>query len=161
MRSTIPNFVVPVSRTEERRVVAAASVSPEFVKLMATAISTSPDLERKTSNPNRVRDLMEYADAYAALADEFEVAARFLRYSIRLARSQAAGEALSAYALAKHLATQPATGELAPYVAEMGRVLGVRARLTNGRLARKKAAAAGAAEKKDGVEPVPTQPPKS
>jgi hypothetical protein len=158
MRAAIPYFVVPVSKADERRVVSAASVPPEFVNLMATAITNFPDLQRPTSNPAAVRDLVDFADAYTALADEFEVNARFLRHTIRVARKKAAGVALSTYALAKNLATQPETGELGPYVDEMSRALGVRAARTEKRLARKKTAAAVAAAKtaakKDGLEPL-------
>ena len=158
MRAAIPYFVAPASRAEERSVVSAASVPAEFVKLVATAITTFPDLQRQTSNPNGVRELLDFADAYTAVADEYEVNARFLRHTIRVARKKAAGEALSTYALAKHLATQPETGQLGPYVEEMSRALGARAKRMEKRLERKKAAAAVAAAKtaakKDGSEPL-------
>jgi len=150
MRDAIPEFRIPDSKTEARRIVANASVPPEFVELAATAITLSPDIRRETSDPNRVRDRMDYADAYSPLADEFEASAKFLRHSIRVARGEAGGDALATYALAKHVARRPEQGELKVHVRDMERALGVRARLAKGRAARKKAEAA----KKDGQEPL-------
>jgi hypothetical protein len=149
MREAIPEFRIPDSKAEARRIVANASVPPEFVELAATAITLSPDLRRETSDPNRVRDRMDYADAYSPLADQFEAAAKFLRHSIRVARGEAGSDALATYALAKHVSRRPEQGELKLQVHDMERALGVRARLARGRAARKKAAA-----KKDGQEPL-------
>jgi len=149
MREAIPEFKIPDTKAEARRIVANASVPPEFVELAATAVTLSPDLRRETSAPNRVRDRMDYADAYSPLADEFEASAKFLRHSIRVARGEAGSDALATYALAKHVSRRPEQGELKVHVRDMERALGVRARLARGRAARKKAAA-----KKDGQEPL-------
>lgn len=142
MRETIPEFAVPGSKAEATRIVRAASVPPEFVELAITALAHSPDLRRETSNPNRARDRMDYADAYSPLVDELEATAQFLRHSIRVARNEAGSDALATYALAKHLMTRPELGELVEYVADMRRALGVQARLAKGKAARRKAAAA-------------------
>ena len=153
MREAIPEFTVPASKAEEKRVVSAASVPAEFVELTITALAHSPDLRRETSNPNRARDRMDYADAYSPLVDELEATTRFLRHTIRVARNEAGSDALATYGLAKHLMTRPELGELVEYVADMRRALGVQARLAKGKAARRKAAAA--AEHKDGAAPSP------
>jgi len=158
MREAIPEFTVPASKAEAKRVVSAASVPAEFVELAITALTNSPDLRRQTSNPNRARDRMDYADAYSPLADELEATAQFLRHSIRVARNEAGSDALATYELAKRLMSRPELGELVAYVADMRRALGVQARLAKGKAARRKAAAA--AEHKDATaSPAPSTKP--
>ena len=158
MRTVIPNFTVPGTKADEQRVHATASLPPEFVELAASAIANSGDLRRENTDPNRARDLLDYADAYGPVADELESTAHFLRHSIKVARSEAGSEALATYALAKVLVRRPAMGDLVPRVEDMRRALGVQARLAKGRAARRKAAAA-AGEKKDGAVPAPAPPP--
>lgn len=154
MRELIPNFTSG-TKAEEKRVIATASLPPEFVELAATATRTSADLRREATVPNRARNLLEYADAYSPVADELEAAAHILRHSIKVARSEAGSEALATYSLAKSLVRQPSMSDLVPHVEDMRRALGVQARLAKGRAARRKAAAG---EKKDGAAPLPTPP---
>jgi len=158
MRDAIPEFVVPASKTEGRRVVTAASVPVEFVELAITALTNVPDVRRATSNPNRARDRMDYADAYSPLADELEATAQFLRHSIRVARNEAGSDALATYELAKRLMTRPGLTELVEYVADMRRALGIQAAQAKAKAARRKAAAA--AEHKDAASsPAPPTKP--
>ena len=165
MREVIPNFIDSGTKADAQRIIATAMVPPEFVKLVATAIDLAPDLRRETVDPNRVRDLMDYADAYGPVADEFEAMAHFLRHSINVAKSEAGNEALLTYAMAKRLVRRPQMARLVPYVDDMSRVLGARARMARIRANARKQAA-GAAEKKDGTHstqpsPAPlTEPPK-
>jgi hypothetical protein len=151
MRDTIPYFAIPESPKDLLRVNSTASLPPEFIELTTVASIFSEDLRRVSSDPNRVRDLMDFADAYAPLAAEFEVAAKFLRYSINRARSIAGREALMTYELAKRLCKNPANGELLPHVEDMRRALGVRARTLKARAARRRMAAA--AESPEPSEP--------
>jgi hypothetical protein len=165
MREIIPNFIDSGTKTDAQRIISSSAVPPEFIEIVAAAIGNEPDLRRETVDTNRVRDLMDYAQAYGPVADEFEAMAHFLRHSINVARSTAGNEALSTYALAKHLVRRPAMARLVPYVADMSRALGARARMAKIRAAARKQAA-GEAEKKDGTHstgasPTPlTEPPK-
>ena len=155
MHETIPYFAIPRSPQDLQRVNSTASLPPEFIELAATAISLTEDLRRGTSDANRVRDLMDFATAYAPLADRLEATAKFLQYSINLARSLAGREALATYELAKRLIKNPAMSGLTPYVDNMRLALGVRARIVKARAARRRAAAA---ESPDAVEPEPSEP---
>jgi hypothetical protein len=124
-REQIPNFVIPASPTESRRLSNAASVPQEFVELTNLAVANQAALVRvEAATPAEVRDLTSYADAYTPLADELEALAQFLRFSVKVARSKAGYEALTTYALASRLAKRPATAGLAPVVADMRRALG-------------------------------------
>jgi hypothetical protein len=123
-REVIPNFVLPTSTDDARRLNSAASVSPEFIELTNVALANHPPLVRgEGATPSEVRDLLIYADAYSPLADELEAFAQFIRHSGRAARNLAGTEALTTYALAQRLAKQPKTAYLAPHVADMRRAL--------------------------------------
>jgi hypothetical protein len=127
MRQQIPNFVIPTSKDERRRLTPAASVPPEFVERIGVAVTNSPALVRGGApDPDQARDLMSYAEAYEPLADEMEAFAAFIRHSVTVARSRAGSEALTTYALARRLAKRPEHGDLVPHVDDMRRILGPR-----------------------------------
>ncbi|HEV7488143.1 MAG TPA: hypothetical protein VGQ65_20915 [Thermoanaerobaculia bacterium] len=129
MRLKIPNFTIPESKRAKRQIVAVASLPPAFIERAAVAITNSASLVRSGgTDPDRIRDLMSYADAYESLADELEAMASFVRHSVATARNEAGREALMTYAVAQRLAKLPATADLAPYVADMRIALGKRAR---------------------------------
>jgi hypothetical protein len=156
MRDVIPRLVIPASPKDRIRLNAAASVPPEFVELTAVAIANENSLVRGDgATPAEVRDLTAYADAYGPFADELEAFAQFVRYSVTVARHEAATEALTTYALAQRLAKRPKTAHLAPYVADMRRALGSVRKLTPEALAQK---AARKAAKQTAQEPAQTKP---
>jgi hypothetical protein len=155
MRQKIPNFTIPESARAKRQISMVASLPPAFVEGAAVAISNSAGLVRAgATEPERIRDLMSYADAYEALAVELEAMAGFVRHSTATARNEAGREALTTYALAQRLAKLPATADLAPYVAEMRNALGKRVRKTKAQPAPTPTTPAPA------PPPVTTQPPK-
>lgn len=124
-REQIPHFAIPPASNATQRLSAAASVPAEFVELTNVAIANHTTLVRADgATPPEVRDLMAYADAYSPIADELEVLAKFVRYSVTAARNKAANEALTTYSLAQRLAKQPENATLVPYVADMRRALG-------------------------------------
>jgi len=126
-RQKIPNFTIPDSLRAKQSIAGVAAIPPPFVERAMVAISNSPALVRQGApEPERIRDLMSYAAAYDAYADELEAMASFVRHSIAAARHQAASEALTTYALAQRLAKIPATADLAPHVADMRNALGKR-----------------------------------
>jgi hypothetical protein len=125
MRQQIPNFVVPSSGSNSRRLAPSASVPPEFVELSAMAVKNNDALVRGGAlDPGQTRDLMSYADAYDPVADELEALAQFIRHSTLAARNKAGSEALMTYAVAQRLAKRTETADLAPHVADMRRALG-------------------------------------
>ena len=84
LRQKVPNFVIPASRGERRKLARAASVPSEFVELIAVVVKNNPPLVRVgATDPERARDLMSYAEAYGPLVDEIETLAQFLRHSSR------------------------------------------------------------------------------
>jgi len=128
MRERIPDLVIPDSKGASRKLVSAATVSPQFIELTAVAVKNSDALVRKGgADPAQLRDLMSYAEAYEPLADELEALAQFVRHSVITARHKAGRDALTTYAIAQVLAVRPETADLAPHVADMRRALGKRA----------------------------------
>lgn len=160
MREVIPNFVLPVSVKETQRLNSAASVSPQFVEVSASAIANQKALERADgATPAEMRDLMSYADAYVPLADEFEAMGQFLRHSINAARNKAGSEALATYVVAKRLARIPRYAGLSVYVADMRRALGkTRGKPTAEQLAKQAETAAKKAAKAKAKEQAALKP---
>jgi hypothetical protein len=125
MRLTIPNFVFPTSKGSGRRLTNAASVPPEFVELTAVAVKNNAALVRGGGvDPDQMRDLLNYAEAYGPLADELEALAQFVRHSVATAKAKAGYDALLTYAVAQRVAKRPETADLAPQVEAMRRTLG-------------------------------------
>jgi hypothetical protein len=125
MRDAIPHFRTPAIPNETQRLSVAAAVPPEFIELTVVAVANERALVREAAaTPAEVRDFMKYGEAFTPLADELEALAQFIRFSVAVARSKAARQALTTYALAQRLAKQPETAHLAPYVADMRRALG-------------------------------------
>ena len=131
MRRQIPNFVIPSSKDEGRRLSKAASVPQQFIELTAVVVKNSPALVRGGGpDPLQTRDLMSFAEAYEPVADELEALAQFVRHSVVTARNKAGSDALTTYALAQRLAKRPENADLAPHVADMRRALGFKGRKT-------------------------------
>ncbi|HKS22375.1 MAG TPA: hypothetical protein VJZ76_06230 [Thermoanaerobaculia bacterium] len=131
MRQKIPNFVVPTVKGEGRRLVAAAIVPPELIELTAVAMTNNAVVVLGgTPDPDTLRDLVAYADAYGPLADELEALTSFVRHSVLAARNKAGSAALTTYELTRRLAKRPETADLAPLAEAMSRALGRRGRKT-------------------------------
>jgi hypothetical protein len=127
MRQTIPNFVFPTSKGGRQRLINAASVPAEFVELTAVAVKNNAALVRGGgADPDQIRDLLSYAEAYSPVADELEALAWFVRHSVATAKNKAGNDALTTYALTQRLAKRPETADLAPQAEAMGRALGRR-----------------------------------
>jgi len=148
-RELIPHFVMPASIDATRRLIPAASVSPEFIELTNVAVANQPALVRNEGiTPAEIRDLVSYADAYGPLVDEHEAFAQHLRHSVTAARNLAGSEALTTYSLARRLAKHRKTAHLAAYVADMRRALGRVRKVSPEAIAEREAArAAKAAER--------------
>ena len=169
-RELIPHFVMPASIDATRRLIPAASVSPEFIELTNVAVANQPALVRSEGlAPAAVRDLVSYADAYGPLVDEHEAFAQHLRHSVTAARNLAGSEALTTYSLAQRLARQRKTAHMAAYVADMRRALGRVRKVSPEAIAQREAAraakaaeraaqAADRAAKKAPAKPAPIDP---
>jgi len=128
MRAVLPHFVIPADAGATQRLSNVASISPEFVTLTTVVARKAEALGVGGPNVARMRERMDFADAYGPVADEFEAIGQLLRYSIAVARNEAGSAALIVYEVTKRLAKLPETAELAPHVADMRRALGIRAR---------------------------------
>ena len=128
IRATVPNFVIPATKADRWRMNRAASVPADFIETAAVAVKNNPALVRggADADPDTVRDLLSFAEAYDPVADELEALAKFLRHSTKAARARAASEALLTYEVAKRLAKQRATADLAPVRDAMKRTLGAK-----------------------------------
>jgi hypothetical protein len=138
MRETIPHFAVPTVKRARQALVAAASLPPKFIELTTVARTNFPALVRgEGTTPAEARDLMEFAEAYAPLADQFEAMAQFIRFTADVAKGKVGREALITYALATRLSRLPEHAAMAPHVADMRRVLGSRVKRVKDAVARK------------------------
>jgi len=127
LREKFPNLVIPTSPRASQRLSRVASVPSPFVELFAVSIKNNPLLARTGGlDPDQIRDLKDYAEAYAPVADELEALAAFVRHSVAVARHKVGSEALATYAVAGRLAKLPQHADLAPHVADMKRALRVR-----------------------------------
>ena len=128
LRQEIPNIVVPTSKMDNRKLAIAGRVPPQFVEMAAAAVTNSPELARVQSpEPDAIRDLVSYGEAYTVVAEEFEATALLLRHSIAAAKNKAGRYALDTYAAAQRLAKQPETASLAPVVDSLRRTLNLKA----------------------------------
>jgi len=161
----IPRFVIPATSDATRRLSNAASVSPVFIELTNTAVTSQRALAREDSlSPAEIRDLVSYADAYSPIPDELEAIAHWVRHSVAAARNKAGTAALTTYSLAQRLSKTPEHAKLVAFVADMRRALGRVRKLTpeeaaqkaTERAAKAKAKLAKAAPKSP-AKPVETQ----
>ena len=129
LRQKIPNLIFPTVKGEHQRLAAAATVPPELIELTTVAVKNNVALVRGgRPEPEVLRDLGSYADAYSPLADELEALASFVRHSVTAARNTVGSDALTTYALTRRLAKRPETADLAPLAEAMNRALGRRGR---------------------------------
>ena len=120
MQQNIPNFTFPKPGSGNRNMIKAASTPAVFIELAAAAIRNNPVLSRVGgADPEQLRDLISFAEAYAALVQTVEQFAGFLRHTITAARNEAGVEALAAYALAQRLSRHPKTAYLKPIAASL------------------------------------------
>jgi hypothetical protein len=125
LRDEIPNFVIPASSKANQRLTSAATVPPDFIELTVTTTKNSADLTRGgATDPDQVRDLMGYAEAYGPVATELETLMQFLRHSVWAAKNRAGRHALTTYELTKRLSRAPETSYLAPAAVAMKQALG-------------------------------------
>ena len=152
----IPNLVIPTSKGAGQRLIATASVPKKFVELTAVAVRNNAPLVLPTGQDlAQDRDRTSYAEAYAAVADELEAQAHFVRHSVAVAKSKVGSSALTTYAMARVLAKRPETADLLPHVDDMSKALGRRGRKSKSKPA-PKAATPDTTEQPSSVTSSPT-----
>jgi hypothetical protein len=125
MRTMIPELDVPVPPGLRGALGPAGGVPPEFIEAATNSRTNTPELVHGSAVPaEKVRDLVSYAMAYDAVADQLEGLARLIRQRTAEAKNVAGSEALTTYALAKRLAKRPGTRHLAVEVSTMRAALG-------------------------------------
>lgn len=108
--------------SERSRLNLNAGTSDQFLESCATAIEASPPLAATArTQPAILRDVIIFSQAYTSLADELELTARGLRYTIARRRAEAAQMALQTYAIAKSLNRPPEREVLVPHIQAMKR----------------------------------------
>ena len=129
LRDAVPNLIIPASSRDNQKLTSAATLPPDFVELTVTTTKNSADLTRGgATDPDQVRDLMKYAEAYGPVAAELEAFTTFLKHSVWAAKNKAGRHALTTYSLTKRLAKAPETSYLVPAAEAMRFTLGKKGR---------------------------------
>ncbi len=140
LQQEVPNFTFPKPGSSTQSLSRCASVPPQFVYSTAAAVQNNPVLVRGgAADPDQLRNLMAFGEAYTPLADEIEAFGRFLRHTIAAAKNEAGAEALTTYSLTQRLSKRAGTAYLAPVAEALRHVLGPKS-------------------KKSGAQPAPTTP---
>jgi hypothetical protein len=119
----IPTFSFPLPEGDRRPFTAIRLVPPDFVEQMTVAMKGVETLTRGGTDPDQVRDLMQYSVVYGPVADAIERLGAKMRHSVDTARAKAGAEALLTFRVAERLAVLPGTTHLAPMVESMRRTL--------------------------------------
>jgi hypothetical protein len=124
VRAGIPEFPFHVVGVGERQIANLKTVPPQFMEQSNTAMKAESVLSRGGVDPDHLRALVRYADAYGPVADAMATTAKEIRGSVDAAYAEAGMEALNTYSLAMRLARRPGTIRLLPLVQAMRRTLG-------------------------------------
>ncbi len=123
--SEIPDFK-QLATVKVRRLTANAHLHDGFLNAVGNAIDSSPSLQTAvgSTTPDQIRQNVDFATAYGAVAEELEGLARGIRNTIAAKRSEIANAALQAYAIAGRMAKLDEHARLIPHVTEMKKTLG-------------------------------------
>lgn len=122
----IPGFTFP-AQGARRKINFTASVPDQFLEAVAMAIEASPALAGAAqTTANDLRNAIAFERAFSSLADDLEVEAHAVRYTIANTRSDAGRFALQAYFMAKGLNRPTDRQVLVPHLAKMAKALGRR-----------------------------------
>jgi hypothetical protein len=145
----IPVFAFPVPEGN-RRALRVRLVPPDFVEEMTAAMKGVELLSRGKTDPDEVRDLMQYSVVYGPVATAMERMAAKMRHSVETARAKAGSEALLTFGLAERLARVPGNTHLVPMVEALRRTLRTAAAFRGQKKSKK------AAPESPSPQPVPT-----
>ena len=129
LRDSIPNLAIPESSAAGRRLAGTAGLSHDFVEMTVAATENNSHVAVEGSmDAAQMRDLVTFAEAYEPAVAEAEALMRFLKHTVKAAKSKAGVQALLTYAVTQRLAKQPATAYLRPVAEAMRQKLGRRGR---------------------------------
>jgi len=125
LQQEIPNFTFPKPGSSTQSLSRCASIPPQFVYSTAAAVQNHPALVRGgAADPDQLRNLMAFAEAYTALANEVDAFGRFLHHTIVAAKNEAGAEALTTYSLTQRLSKRAGTAYLVPVTEALRHALG-------------------------------------
>ena len=129
LRDSIPNLAIPESAAAARRLAGTSALSHDFVEMTVAATENSDHLAvAGAMDPLQMRDLLSFAEAYEPAVAQAEALTRFLKHTVKTAKSKAGAQALLTYSVTQRLAKQPATAYLRPIAEAMRQKLGRRGR---------------------------------
>lgn len=121
---SIPGFGF-LTRGQRQRITASASVPDEFLLTVALALDASPEFsDAARLRGSDLRDLVNYSNAFRAVAQQFELMARGLTETIAGRRFELGKLALRAYGVAKTFNRPAEHDQHVPHILAMQRALG-------------------------------------
>lgn len=102
---------------------ANAAVDRKFLGAVVAAIENNLELETPRLSAATARDMLQFVEAFEALATQLLIIAKNFAFTIALYKAKFVQEALHAYSNSKRYAKNPNSG-LRPYVEVMRRELG-------------------------------------
>jgi hypothetical protein len=127
LAARIPQFQPP-HRSTSARARAANSVSPDFIQTMIAAVEASPELQLLgTFDTDDARDMLQFNDAFRAVADYVAIFLSSIRHTMRLRKARVVFAAMRTYAIAKGLARDPDSAKLIAHLDNLRRDLGRKA----------------------------------
>lgn len=95
-----------------------------FIETVTASVTASPELQGlKRFDVQNARDVVQYWQAFRPVYDQMIAFARSLKFSIDVRRAPVARDALQVYHIAKGVARDPDSTEIASHVANMRRDL--------------------------------------
>jgi len=123
-------FVAKLPQFEERHpstqrfVQGHLSVSDQFVASAVAAVDATEELQGvKKLDVNQARDVMQFEDAFQAIADKAIAFGRGLQFTIDSRKASLAADALQIYAISKGLVRDPGSAPLVAHLETMKRHL--------------------------------------
>lgn len=124
MRPLIPDFAFAPEKPMRRKLIANASVPLELIEMVSVNLVKAPQIAVDGAQGEKLRDLMQRAMSFTAVADDLDQTSAAARHTVTDAHHQAGTIALNVYANAKRMARQPENAELIPLVEGMQKALG-------------------------------------
>jgi hypothetical protein len=104
-------------------------IPKEFIWSAIAAVEALPVLESVNKfNPANAREVLQFEEAFIPVVRRIEMLAANLRYTLEARRADVTDAALQIYAIAKGVARDPDSADVAGHVALMKRDLGRRGR---------------------------------
>jgi hypothetical protein len=100
------------------------SVPNDFIRTVASSVDDTPELQSvKKLDVNEARDTLQFIDAFMPVVDLLNALGRDLKFTIDSRKAKVAADALQIYEIAKGVARDPGSANVASHVANMKRDL--------------------------------------